>query len=302
VQLTAIVLILISAVTHAGWNFIGKRNQPTSAFFLLANTIGALLLTPVIVLHLDKVRLMPVQVWALLGLTSIFMGVYYASLAAAYRHGHISIAYPLARSSPVIVVTVAALVLGQGKDISTQCIAGILLVVGGCFMLPVPSFRDWHLRDYRKWSCLFALFAAVGTAGYSMIDDRALRIMRTAPDLGLGAARAALLYISLEAWGATAALAAILLLTRYGRSSMAAALRDDKAQASLTGLGIYLTYTLVLTSLGFVRNVSYVVAFRQLSIPLGAALGIWLLREPLHRPKVVGICTILAGLVMVGTG
>ena len=301
-QLTAIVLILISATTHATWNFIGKRNQPSSAFFLLANTIGALLLTPAILLHLDQIRQMPGQIWALLGVTSVFMGVYYASLAAAYRHGHMSIAYPLARSSPVIVVTIAGLVLGQGKDISAQCIAGILLVVGGCFMLPVARFRDWHLRDYRNWSCLFALLAAIGTAGYSMVDDRALKILRTAPELGLSAGRAALLYISLEAWGATVALVAVLLLTQKGRSSITATLREDKAQAFLTGVGIYLTYTQVLTAMGFVRNISYVVAFRQLSIPLGAALGMWLLHEPPHRPKVFGICTILAGLVMVGTG
>lgn len=301
-QLTAIVLILISAVTHAGWNLVGKRNQPSAAFFLLANTTGALVLTPILLFDLGKLPHIPGSVWALLGATSLFMGLYYTSLAAAYRHGHMSIAYPLARSSPIIVVTVAALVLGHGEDISRQCIVGIVLVVGGCIMLPVPRFRDWHPRDYRKLSCLFALFAAVGTAGYSMIDDAALRILRTSPELGFSAVHAALLYICLEAWGSSAVLGTVHVVTARGRSSMLTAVTRDKAQGLLMGVGIYGTYVLVLVSMAFVRNVSYVVAFRQLSIPIGAALGICVLGEPAHRPKLFAIATIFIGLVLVGTG
>jgi len=302
VQLTAIVLILISAVTHAGWNLIGKRNDPSAAFFLLANTTGAIVLSPILLFDLGRLPHIPGSVWALLGATSVFMGIYYISLAAAYRHGHMSIAYPLARSSPIIVVTVAALVLGQGEDISSQCIIGIVLVVGGCIMLPVQRFRDWRLSDYRQLSCLFALFAAVGTAGYSMIDDAALKIMRASPVLGFGAAHAALLYICLEAWGASAFLGAVHVLTPRGRSNVLAALSQDKAQGSITGIAIFATYALVLISMAFVQNVSYVVAFRQLSIPIGAILGVCVLGEPAHRPKLIAIATIFVGLVLVGTG
>ena len=68
----------------------------------------------------------------------------------------------------------------------------------------------------------------------------------------------------------------------------------------MVGIGIYLAYTLVLVAMGFVTNVSYVVAFRQLSIPLGAALGILLLKEPPYRPKLVGIAVAFAGLVWLG--
>ena len=68
------------------------------------------------------------------------------------------------------------------------------------------------------------------------------------------------------------------------------------------GIGIYLTYSLALISMAFVTNVSYVVAFRQLSIPLGVMLSVWLLKEPAHIPKLVAVVVMLLGLIFVGTG
>ncbi|WP_241148790.1 hypothetical protein [Photobacterium sanguinicancri] len=46
-------------------------------------------------------------------------------------------------------------------------------------------------------------------------------------------------------------------------------------------------------------NVSYIVALRQLSIPVGVALGIWLLKEPSHRPRVIGAALVCMGLMAV---
>jgi len=39
---TATILLIISAFTHAGWNFISKKEHPTQAFYLVANTIGVI--------------------------------------------------------------------------------------------------------------------------------------------------------------------------------------------------------------------------------------------------------------------
>jgi uncharacterized membrane protein len=65
---------------------------------------------------------------------------------------------------------------------------------------------------------------------------------------------------------------------------------------------IMVTYALVLASMAYVRNVSYVAAFRQLSIPIGAFLGIALQGEPPYRPKLVGVASVTVGLVFVAVG
>ena len=78
--------------------------------------------------------------------------------------------------------------------------------------------------------------------------------------------------------------------------------RQRFPSAAFMGFGIYLTYSLVLISMAFVTNVSYVVAFRQLSIPLGVVLSLWLLKEPVYVPKLVAVVVMFIGLILVGTG
>jgi len=96
--------------------------------------------------------------------------------------------------------------------------------------------------------------------------------------------------------------AALRLAQQGERESLRRMPRRGLGQALLVGVGIYLAYTLVLISMAFVAEVSYVVAFRQLSIPLGTLLGVVLLGEPGHVPKSVGVAVTFAGLVLVGTG
>ena len=62
------------------------------------------------------------------------------------------------------------------------------------------------------------------------------------------------------------------------------------------------TYGLVLASMAYVTNVSYVAAFRQLSIPIGAVLGLTIQREPRYLPKIIGIVIVSVGLILVGVG
>jgi drug/metabolite transporter (DMT)-like permease len=48
--------------------------------------------------------------------------------------------------------------------------------------------------------------------------------------------------------------------------------------------------------------VVYVVIFRQLSIPLGAILGVTLLREPSYPAKYFAVALMFAGLLLTALG
>jgi uncharacterized membrane protein len=72
--------------------------------------------------------------------------------------------------------------------------------------------------------------------------------------------------------------------------------------ALLSGIAIFTAYTLVLIAMGFARNVTYIVAFRQMSIPIGVLIGLAVLKEPLNPPKIAGVLTVTAGLVLVAVG
>ncbi|MBA7564948.1 hypothetical protein ES708_06617 [subsurface metagenome] len=301
-SLTAAILLLISAFTHAGWNLLGKRQHPTAAFFFLANTAGLICLLLLLPRFWNKIPLIPQSVWIFISISGFSLTVYMTSLAGAYRSGDMSIAYPLARSLPVIIVTSVTIILGKGHELEWWFIGGAILVMSGCIMLPMKKFGDFSVKHYINSCCLLSVLAAVGISGYTMVDSEALGHLGELPGNPFTPVDAALLYLLLEAASASLWTGAYVLCVASERKSLVEVFRFSKAPAVLTGIGIYLTYSLVLISMNYVRNVSYVVAFRQLSIPIGAVLGMVLLKEKRYLPKVLGVVTIFVGLVLAGIG
>jgi len=297
----AIIIVIISAFIHALWNLVGKRESPSPGFFLQATVLGCLCLVPVVFVHLGVVRVFPGRVWWLLVGTGLCQAAYYTGLAGAYRCGHLSVAYPLARSLPVIMVAVVSALLGHGKQFGGAVIVGFGLIVVGGMVLPIDRLSEWKLRDYLHASTLFALLAAAGTTGYSIIDDAALRLLRANPNVHVGRAWLTLVYTLLEGLSSTVWLAVMMRVMR-GINGSAKPRHYKLSSVAFAGIGIYLAYSLVLLAMTFATNVSYIVAFRQLSIPIGAALGMTVLREPRDPAKLLGIAIMLAGLLMVAGG
>ena len=297
---TAAVLLIISAFTHAGWNFISKKEHPTQAFYLVANTIGVVCVLPILLYYTEFIPLVPSSVWIIVALSGFFLAAYLEALAGAYRAGDISIAYPLARALPVIFVYLFSLAMGGGAAPGGWFLIGIILIVGGCIMLPWTTFGDFNLSDYMNLCCLLAVIAAVGVTGYTVADDLALRYLREMPGKPMSPVEGTLVYMVLEGISCSAWQCLYVGLNRRERQCLPDVLKSFKWPAALTGIGIYLTYGIVLVSMNYVANISYVAAFRQLSIPFGTILGMAVLKEPRYLPKVVGIVSIFAGLVLVG--
>ncbi len=298
----ATILLLISAFTHAGWNLISKKEHPTHAFFLVANTIGAICIFPILLFFRKQVPLIPTTVWLFVAMSGFFLAAYMATLAGAYRNGDISIVYPIVRSLPVIFVFTATLVLGKGHEISWLLLLGIILVATGCMVLPMKSFGDFRFRNYQNICCLLALLSAIGVAGYTIVDDEALRRLRELAGTPFKPIEGTLVYMALEGISCSIWQGAFMLFIPGEKKHMIEVIKRSKSAAAITGIGIYLTYGLVLASMNYVTNVSYVAAFRQLSIVLGAIFGMTLLSEPRYFPKAMGIIAIFLGLILTGIG
>ena len=67
----------------------------------------------------------------------------------------------------------------------------------------------------------------------------------------------------------------------------------------LAGICSSVAYALVLLAMGHVSNVSYLQAFRQMSLPVGFFAGLLILKEKGTAPKYIGMTLIFAGLVCV---
>ncbi|MCV6589263.1 MAG: EamA family transporter [Marinobacterium sp.] len=298
-SLIALGLIALSALMHALWNFFGKKISPTTAFFTVAFILSPLFMLPLVWPLLGLIYKLPADFWWLLLGSGVCQGWYLSSLAKAYRSGDISIVYPLARASPLIIVAVSTLILGQAESLTVTGIVGMCAIMAGSLILPMHHFRDLRLSNYVNRATLFALSAACATAGYSLFDDRAVKLMATQGLMTDG--EVSLLYIWLQTLASGVLLVLIQVFSGRQRAALVSHFRYSWKACALTGCSMLLTYLLVLWSMQYVDNVSYVVAFRQLSIPIGVGLGVWLLSESAHRPKLTGVGLICIGLVTVAT-
>ena len=145
-----------------------------------------------------------------------------------------------------------------------------------------------------------AFLASVCISGYTIVDHEALSLIRNLTDKPYTPLQGTLIYWALQAVTCSIWIILIVVINAESRRQLVGVLKHYKTPATLTGIGIYLTYGLVLLSMNFVTNVSYIAAFRQVSIPLGAILGIALLKEPRFKPKILGVTTIFIGLILVG--
>ncbi|MEI6056460.1 MAG: EamA family transporter [Lentisphaerota bacterium] len=300
---TAILLIIGSAIIHASWNLLCKKSNSSTSFFLIASIPSCLLLLPFVLTMFHLIRFIPSEVWWLLALTGCFQATYYIGLAKAYKHGDISVVYPVARTLPVLIVATAVYLFSGGTQaLSHESLFGALLIIGGCFMLPMRHLRDFRLKNYINIACFFAVIAAIGTSGYSVIDDKATEVLRINFSSKENIALITLLYIFFETISSSIWMGIYILVNKNERESFKLTVKNNKLTAFGAGFAITLAYSMVLMSMAFVTNVSYVVAFRQLGIFIGAVMGIVLLGEAKQVPKIIGICLLFIGLLLVALG
>jgi drug/metabolite transporter (DMT)-like permease len=298
----AILLVTLSAFIHAFWNFFSKRQNPSTGFFLIASVVSAILISPTLVIFSRGIPYLTGSDWGLILATGICQAIYYVGLAGAYRNGDLSLAYPLARSLPVLLVALVSLALGRGSQIGSLALLGFVAVAAGCLILPLPDFGKFKLKHYLNICCLFAALAALGTTGYTLIDDQVLRNLRTAAGMPLAKTEITLLFMALENISLTAALAAYIALQRTDSQILRSMWRSIWIPAGGAGLMMTAAYGLVLLAMAFVSNVSYVSAFRQVSLPIGVFLGMAVHHEPLYLPRIVGLIIILVGLISIALG
>ncbi|PIE72365.1 MAG: multidrug DMT transporter permease [Deltaproteobacteria bacterium] len=298
---TAALLVIFSAFMHAGWNMFSKSLSPTAGFFLLASWGTVLCFAPVFFLTIDILPLFSAAIWGKLLIAGLFQSIYYLGLASAYRRGALSIAYPLARSFPLFILVTLAYITGQGRDFSAAGLAGLGAIVGGAIILPMNAFRDFRLANYLNPSCAFALVAALGTAGYSFVDDIAMNTIKGLDDASPDWARA-MLYLVLESTSTALWLHFLLLFFKRSRAAFKKEYKILLKPALQAGLAIGATYGLVLLAMTQAVNVSYVVGLRQLSIPIGALLGIFVLKEKGSLPRYIGVGMLFFGLILIILG
>lgn len=292
---TGALLIAASALVHALWNLKAKGSGPTASFMLAANTVGAgflfLILLPTGALALP----LPAAVWPLLALSAVFETIYYLGLGGAYLRGDLSAAYPVAKGLPVLVVATLSLFLFDRSFSTGIYLLGVIAIVLGIAAVAGLS-RQKALgtpaaRGFWNWVAL----AALGTAGYTLTDAAALG--RMGDPGGVHPGLRTLTYLFWMCLATSALLAPVVLRQRRTAPRPESPLKWKDVVT--VGVGMQVSYGLVLLAMAFLPNPGVVLALRQLSLPLTLVFSVWILGERAPALRWAGMALITAGVVAV---
>ena len=295
----AIILVLLSVAMHATWNFLSKKSRSSAAFFCISSYIAALCWCwslPVYGIAEHAVTPHALVLW---GVSLFFETLYFVGLFKAYSSADMSLAYPVARALPVLLIAGVTAIIYPGRYPNAWGMAALFIVFCGCLLMPLTRFKDFSLKNYTGKSMRYILLAAIGTTGYTLTDSELVKLCEASAGYDAAAASYALTFV--VNFGLGTIMGLIVLLRKKERENLKYLVSSagNFLYPAMAGILSSLAYALVLAAMTKVTQLSFLQAFRQMSLPIGLLLGIIILKEPAHRPKLVGITLIVTGLVLI---
>ncbi|HVQ62100.1 MAG TPA: DMT family transporter [Burkholderiales bacterium] len=282
----AISLVLAAALIHASWNYILKKSGGgigfVWAFAVLSSLIYAPLAVGVVVFQHFQIS---AEALAYLLASAVLHTAYYLLLDRGYRHGDLSVVYPLARATgPFLTVLFALAVLGERPGAIALC--GAALVVGGAFFLAASPAKLREAGAAR--GIAFALLTGCMIASYTVVDKQAVSAVLIPPIL--------------QDWGANLGRVLVMApLALRRREEVRAAWSRKKKAVILVALLCPLSYILVLTAMVF-TPVSYVAPAREISILFAALMGAHWLQEGDAPRRIAAAAAMALGVVALALG
>ena len=270
-ELPVLGLMLLAAATHALWNAWLKQSDNrliTLAMMSLGWAVVALAMLPF-------VGAPEAVAWPFIAASTAIHVVYALVLVTSYRFGDLSVAYPIARGTGPVIVTLVSVTL-LGEYIGVAGIAAIGLIVGGVMWLGGIG----RTKDYR--ALLISLLAGCLIGAYTLVD-------------GLGGRAGAsphtyAVWLFLLCAATIAPLA--LLLDRAGFRQIS---RMNWRRDFVGGVISVVSYWIAIWAMS-VAPMPLVAAVRESSVAFAALFGGVLLKE---RVNWRAVAVILAGVFLV---
>lgn len=162
---TVFAALLFAALLSAIWNAIVKSGENKFLHALLVADSAAL----VALILLPFLKQPAPQAWFYLGVSALLQAVYYSVLAAAFRAGDISHAYPMMRGTAPLLVSFASGPL-IGEALSFGKWIGVMMVCAGVLGLAWEARHRAHAVVLR-----YGLLNALIIAGYTLMDGIGVR-------------------------------------------------------------------------------------------------------------------------------
>lgn len=273
-----IALALAAAAIHGTWNVLVKVSGDPIATFRRATAVGAVAATAFAIpawFAFGRPSL-NAPAAALCLLSATLETGYLWLLSTAYRRGHLSAAYPIARgTAPLIAVVIGIFVLGE--RLAPVQLFGVGLLLAGIVAVTLSQFRGG--------ATVPALLTGVTIALYTSVDRVGVRL--AAPWL-YGWLLFVLMAIELPI--------SLWIGKRLGLTTGVEA--PAWRRSAVIGVFMWLGYQLVLVALSL-APLAVIAPVREISIVAVAAWGVWRLRERAGAAvKLSGAAAVVAGIAL----
>jgi len=276
-----IALVLLSAILHVTWNVKLQATKDPLDTTTVAIVIGAIILTPIVIAYwtVHSAQAVSGNAFVFGGMSGLAELGYFYFLSHSYKHGELSVVYPIARgSAPIMTFLFATLLLGE-KVTALQLLGITGLIIG-----------IWLIRStqiHGKKGVVSALVTGLFIAAYTVIDKVGLRYADP------------IIYGGLKYFFTALCLVGFLLIkSRVGKASSAFTKDVPWKTALFIGLCIIATYQLVLFAMSM-APVAIISPLRESASVMVTIWGIWKLRERDGLiAKLIGGAAIFTGMIL----
>ena len=185
----------------------------------------------------------------------------------------------------MLVPILAVVILSE--SVAPLAIAGIVAIVLRIYTVSWWGNFGSVIRDplamLKTPGIRYAILTGLTIASYALIDKR-----------GVGHVQP-FLYMYLMTLGSALGLS-LYVLQKWGTAVVAREWRANSGSIVLASILVFLAYGLVLTVFSLSR-VSYVAPAREAGIVIGVLMGVFLLKEPFGRGRLLG-----SGFIVIGVG
>ena len=288
-----IMLVLLSALFHAFWNYLSKISYSPQLFFAWIAVVNIVIS---ILIFLAWPPVIPSSIWVYIIGSAIVHFFYLASLSQAYTSGEISYVYPIARSAPGLIPIFSVLILDE--KISLQGVLGISCTLVSVYMFiqpgelyTLPKLLEYLKKPEAIWS--FSTLATV--TAYSILDKKGMTEFYN--EVGGSDIVNAVVYLLAESL-LSSILYVVYVVYHFPWREIITIGKQSGIQIFISTLLKISSYSLILYAL-MTESVSYISAIRQFSVIFVVLLGGLNLGESQLKLRLIAGTTMVIGIFLI---
>lgn len=287
----SLLLVVLASFIHASWNLLAKRAASVGPVFVFAYNLIACIAYAPWVLYLLMQGEGIAWTWAGVGfvvLSGLIHLAYSLCLQRGYQVADLSVVYPVARGTGPMLSTLGAfLILGERP--SGQGVLGLVLVIAGIGLIATQGNLSAFRRPGGQAGVRWGTATGGLIASYTVVDAFAVKTLGIAP-------------VVLDWFSNLLRFFLLAPLVIADPRRALDAMRGYWWIALGVGLLSPLSYILVLAALTSGAPLSLVAPMREMSMMVGALMGMLILREQVGPWRLAGCGVLIAGVILLSGG